>query len=120
MVAFDSNDERNESSDVCDIVSQEKNLVDPERIGEACDDVLYSALVAKNNAMDDEWYIDSGATKHMTYVDHEMENVKKPTVKQVKAANGEKVDILRTGDLRCEIDEHPNFTLRDVQHIPKW
>lgn len=88
MVAFDSNDERNESSDVCDIVSQEKNLVDPERIGEACDDVLYSALVAKNNAMDDEWYIDSGATKHMTYVDHEMENVKKPTVKQVKAANG--------------------------------
>lgn len=115
----DSDCERNGSDDVCDIVSQEKSLVDSDCFGEECNDVLYSALAVKNQAMEDEWYIDSGATKHMTYVDHEMENVKKPIVKQVKAANGEKVDILRTGDLKCKIDGHLNFTLRDVQHIPK-
>lgn len=80
---------------------------------------LYSALAVQNHSSNDEWFVDSGATKHMKNVDHEMQNIKNPSIKQVKAANGEKIDITHTGDLKCKINSDLNFMLRDVQYIPK-
>lgn len=41
--------------------------------------VLYSAL-ATETQKDDEFCIDSGASKHMTYKNMQMENIKKPLV----------------------------------------
>lgn len=79
---------------------------------------MSSVLVAKSNN-DNEWYVDSGATKHMTHIDLEMENIKKPSIKQVKAANGERMDIERTGDIKCKISNDSIFILSDVQYIPK-
>lgn len=78
--------------------------------------VLYIAF-STNNHVDKEWYVDSGATRHMTHIDFNLENIRKPLVKQVKAASGEKIDIHRTGNLKCEIDG-ANVELRDVQYIP--
>lgn len=102
-----------------DAESERSELISQDNFSADSDDtVLYSALAAQNDHHDDEWFIDSGATKHMTKVAHNMQNVKQPSVKQVKAANGEKIDILKTGDIKCTVNES-NLTLRDVQYIPK-
>lgn len=82
------------------------------------DTCLYSAMSTKDQECDDEWYIDSGATKHMTKIAHNMQNVKQPLMKQVKAANGEMIDIKEFGDLKCRINDS-DITLRDVHYIPK-
>lgn len=86
---------------------------------EKSDVVLYSALATKDDNGDGDWFVDSGATKHMTNIDRGLTNKKKPTIKQVKAANGETIEIKNVGDLKCNIDGESNFTLRDVQFIPK-
>lgn len=106
-----------------DVVSQNNSSVNSENYDEVYESEnvvnFYSALAAQNHNNVEDWFIDSGATKHMTNVDHDMQNVKKPSIKQVKAANGEKIDIIRTGDLKCKINNNSNFILRDVQYIPK-
>lgn len=79
--------------------------------------VLSSALISNDG--DDVWYVDSGATKHMTNIDAEMENKKKPPVKQVKAANGDKMNIEHSGDIKCKISDNQVIVLGDVQYIPK-
>lgn len=116
--------DKSEKSDIVLFTSlvSESERSELDNSGEACESdnavALYSALAIRDKG-DDEWFVDSGATKHMTNVDHEMQNVKKPSVKQVKAANGERMDIERTGDLKCQINNNSNFVLSDVQYIPK-
>lgn len=61
---------------------------------------LYNALSTQDRN-DDEWYVDSGATKHMTNVDHDMKNIKEPSIKRVKAANGGEMEIKRTSETWC-------------------
>lgn len=80
--------------------------------------VLYSALATSNHS-DQEWYIDSGATRHMTNIDMEMENRREPIIREVKVANNERVKINHVGDVKCKINDGENFlTLKEVQYIP--
>lgn len=79
--------------------------------------VLYSALAA--DVKNDDWYVDSGATRHMSHLKLELENVKDSTVKRVTVANNDKLKIDHIGDLKCKIGEHLNsVTLKDVHYIP--
>lgn len=119
---YDSERSENIISVNDELVSQKNRSVIPKNIVEECEtDVSVSlyALAAQEENDSDEWYVDSGATKHMTNIDHEMHNVKQPPIKQVRAANGEKMDIQRTGDLKCKINNNPSFVLSEVQYIPK-
>lgn len=80
--------------------------------------VLYSALAMKTQ-YDDVWYADSGASKHMTHINFELENIKRPNISEVKLANNNKLKINHVGDLKCMIGDHSHITLRDVHYIPK-
>lgn len=80
--------------------------------------VLYSALTTRSHA-DDEWYVDSGATKHMTYMNLNLENKRKPEISEVRVANNQKVKIDHVGDFKCKInDEQKVLTLREIQCVP--
>lgn len=79
--------------------------------------VLYSAFAA--NKIDEEWYIDSGATRHMTHVNLTMENKRNPVVPEVRVANNEKITIKHVGDVKCNLDGQSELvTLKEVQYIP--
>lgn len=110
------------SDDKFDDIGSDVDSIKQDDCEEVCvvgeDAVFSSALVAKGNN-ENEWYVDSGATKHMTNIDFVMQNAKQPLVKQVKAANGEKMNIERTGDIKCKISNNSVFVLSDVQYIPK-
>lgn len=85
---------------------------------ESGEEAMYSALATANDN-DDTWFADSGATKHMMRVNHNLSDKKKPVIKEVKAANGEKVKIEHVGDLKCTINDSDTcVTLKDVQYIP--
>lgn len=57
---------------------------------ENCDVVLYSAFVAQNN-LNNDWFIDSGATAHMTGTESFLINRSEPIVKEVAVANKQKL-----------------------------
>lgn len=84
------------------------------------ENVLYSAY-AINCKEDDTWFADSGATKHMTYMNLSLKNIKKPAVSDVTVANNEKLKIDHVGDLKCRIGEKStkDITLSEVHYIPK-
>lgn len=92
--------------------------------------VLYSELangknVTEENALaytvgnHDQWFVDSGATRHMTHMNLKLENVRKPTVGAVKVADNSMIKIDHVGELKCKIGEQSkNITLGDVHYIP--
>lgn len=80
--------------------------------------VMYSAFAAEK--VNEEWYIDSGATKHMTHVNMMMDNKRNPLVPEVRVANNEKLKIEYVGDVKCNMDGNSEMvTLKDVQYVPE-
>lgn len=78
--------------------------------------VLYSALAARK-VNDHEWYADSGATRHMTHENLDMDNKRSPIVPEVRVANDEKLKIVHVGDVKCNLSDS-EITLKDVQYVP--
>lgn len=121
----DDNSEHSESVSVDSAMCKDISLLksDNSDISEnsyiVSEDAVSSSVLVAKSENDNEWFVDSGATKHMTHVDCEMLNVKDPPIKHVKAANGEKMNIVRTGDIKCNINNRSVFVLSDVQYIPK-
>lgn len=86
---------------------------------ESADVVLFSAYAVKE--ISNEWYIDSGATAHMTSSDKFLHNMRKSVKKEVIAANNERMEIKGVGDLAQSIildNELSEVKLSDVQYIP--
>lgn len=81
--------------------------------------VWYSAYATKCQDSD-VWYVDSGATKHMTHEKLDLQNIRKPIISEVKVANNEKMKINHVGDLKCKIGENleKDITLSEVHYIP--
>ncbi|KAH9641407.1 hypothetical protein HF086_011436 [Spodoptera exigua] len=80
------------------------------------DSTSVSALGATNNYDMDKWYIDSGATKHMTsrrdwFVDL------KPIDNKVTVANGTKIDAEGIGKISINTENNVN-TINDVMYVP--
>lgn len=99
-------------TDSHDVFKSEDEKCEPEN-------VLYSAFATSKN--DDDWFADSGASKHMTHVNFQLENIKRPGISEVKVANNERLKINHVGDLKCTIGDHSErgVTLKDVHYIPK-
>lgn len=98
-----------------------KPILNDNSVSEICNSAssmaLYSALAT--DVKNDDWYVDSGATRHMSHLNLELENVKKSPVKEVTVANNEKLKINHVGDLKCHIGEQlSNVTLKNVHYIP--
>lgn len=82
--------------------------------------VLFSAFMAKNVSVCD-WFIDSGATAHMTWCESVLKNKSTPVVKQVTVANNQTLSIDSVGDIeqKVNVDGRINdVLLKDVQLIP--
>lgn len=79
--------------------------------------VHYSALATKTQK-DDEFCIDSGAAKHMTRKDMDMEDIRKPLVSEVQLANDNTIKINHLGNLKCELGDSQNsIILKDKSFI---
>lgn len=63
-----------------------------------------------------EWYIDSGATQHMTPHSDLLEN-KKSDFDKITAANGAKIDVTGTGDGNFTFGDG-NVKVNNVMHVP--
>lgn len=53
----------------------------------------------------DDWYVDSGASRHMTQSDQEMKNVKQTDVKDIMSANKKNMEVKKCGDLKIQSDD---------------
>ncbi|XP_055307486.1 uncharacterized protein LOC129571695 [Sitodiplosis mosellana] len=115
LVDKDSMEDKCVKTDSCDVLRSIGNCEPGNN-----DVVLYSALATKTQN-DDEWFADSGASKHMTHVDFQLENIKRPSISEVKVANNERLKINHVGDLKCMIGDRSerDITLKDVHYIPK-
>lgn len=53
----------------------------------------------------DDWYVDSGASRHMTNSDIGMKNVRETDVSDIMSANNDNMKVKKCGDLKIENDE---------------
>lgn len=84
---------------------------------------LYSSFAAQNSAPSEDWYMDSGASAHMTHQKDSLVNESGPIVKEVQVANNQKLAIKSTGDVQQSIvnkESNANscVTLKNVQYVP--
>lgn len=79
--------------------------------------VLFSSLIAKSTC--DDWYIDSGASAHMTMNRTILENVKNVHTGNVTAANNSKMSIECSGDIKLQCnDNNENIFVKNVLYVP--
>lgn len=83
-------------------------------------DVLFAALMSgKDNSV--EWYVDSGATSHMTNNDEFLYNKSDVFNKEIVVANNNKLTVSCSGDidmlLRMDKSER-NVVVKDVEYVP--
>lgn len=62
------------------------------------DKVLFSAFIASDKS--DGWFIDSGATAHMTHEKDAVKKLEKTNKKFVTAANGDAMEVIGKGDIK--------------------
>lgn len=82
---------------------------------------LSSALNIVQKEQRDIWYIDSGATNHMTSREDVLQNVKKlyTEASKVTVANGEKVDCTGVGEVKFSTKDGIVGTISNVSIVPK-
>lgn len=98
-----------------------KNKCPKLKNGEKNEIVLYSnSFVAETDDAENVWFLDSGASAHMTKSDVNIINKKKPMIKEVKVANDQRIRVNHYGDIACKIGEHEKSSviLKDVQYLP--
>ncbi|XP_046977607.1 uncharacterized protein LOC124543428 [Vanessa cardui] len=84
-----------------------------------CGSIAFSAYSTLNQ---DDWYIDSGATMHMTRRSDWMYDEQSPPVHRIKVANSEAIPVQSMGKVNIQTklnkDEH-RIQVRNVLFIPK-
>lgn len=84
--------------------------------------VVLCAFMARDNSSTNDWYIDSGATAHMTRNGTILMNKSKAKNDDVKVANNERLAIECVGNVKQKINnggQLKELTLENVQYIPK-
>lgn len=78
---------------------------------------MYGAF-STSGQNDDDWFADSGASRHMTHKNVNLKNKKKPIMGEVRAANNQAMKIIHVGDLNCTLGTDSKVKLTDVHYIP--
>lgn len=78
--------------------------------------VLFSAFSVSHQP--DTWYIDSGATSHMTNQVIDNGYLKKPERSQVTAADGKEMGIVGMCDIKKNVIDGDEITLKNVHVVP--
>lgn len=81
-----------------------------------CTYVLNASSFNKN-INENEWYIDSGASKHMTPFKHLLLNFQETNVTNIVTANSEKVPVLGMGKMEVRIADRI-FEIKNVLFVP--
>lgn len=84
------------------------------------ENVLFASLFA-NNANSMDWYIDSGATSHMTMNASVLVNKKTVTDKEVVCADNSKLKVNCAGDMKMLLNNGTDIskaTFKDVTYVP--
>lgn len=80
------------------------------------DKVLFSAFIA--NKRSDDWFIDSAATAHMTHERDNVQRLEKSHKDYVLAADGNKMKIVGTGNVKKVMTTNRELTIEKVQVVP--
>lgn len=86
---------------------------------ETSERALFSAFLAENTSTD--WFIDSGASAHMTKIKKNFFNEREPEKKDVLVANNHKISVLSVGDIKQQVFANGDKKLveiKDVQYVP--
>lgn len=84
----------------------------------------YAAVFSANTAMDDcDWYVDSGASMHMTRRSDWLYEIKTPPIQSIKVANNSAVTVQKMGNLDlnlcCDDGKVNPVQVRDILFIPE-
>lgn len=88
--------------------------------GSSYENALFGAFLAEDNNMTD-WYIDSGASAHMTRSNQQLLNQRESTKKEVLVANNHRINVFCVGDLKQSVHangEKKEIDIKDVQYVP--
>lgn len=77
----------------------------------------FVAMVCEEKSGNDDWYIDSGAGRHMTPNEENMFNKKSADVGEVVSANGCGMKVKKCGSLKLNFDEM-SIETDDILHVP--
>lgn len=66
----------------------------------------------------EDWFVDSGASMHMTGRDDWMYNVCEPPVKSITVANSEPLAVKRVGCVDIHINQHKKIQIKNVLFVP--
>lgn len=66
----------------------------------------------------DEWYVDSGASNHMSPFHDILSGIKKPTISAISTADNAQLKVECMGRSRLKLDNE-SVTVNDILHIPK-
>lgn len=84
---------------------------------------LYASLLANKNSVTD-WFIDSGATSHMTKDSNILFNKKIVSNKEIIVANNNKISVKCAGDVKMSVKTKPNgksinTIVKNVEYVPE-
>lgn len=77
----------------------------------------YPAFMSSKSSSN-EWYVDSGASSHMTAQGQNLHSLQRPKVDSITAANNQSMKVKSMGKLNVTYKQN-EFELHDVLHIPK-
>ena len=79
---------------------------------------FHAMLLSKNRKVtSNEWYIDSGASQHMTPNRNLIHETKKTPIKEIVAANNAKMMTSETGKVILRVNKN-DIEVNDVLHVP--
>lgn len=97
-----------------------KNNNNKEKYKKKTENVLYASLIVNSNKSND-WFVDSGATSHMTTDDSHLVEKKQILDREVTVADNSKIEVKCAGNMKMTMNngnEDSIVTLKDVTHVP--
>lgn len=74
------------------------------------------AMITMGN--ENDWYLDSGASCHMTPYRNKLKNTSESKIKSIITANNEKINVCSTGNTMVNIDDK-DIEIKNVLFVPK-
>lgn len=82
-----------------------------------------AAFIASTGNPEDPWYIDSGASVHMTKHKNLLQNEKVPLIKTIKVANDKSLSVHSTGQLSLDVcndkGQYNKILFQNVLYVPE-
>lgn len=81
----------------------------------------FSAVFLSGNFNKEEWYIDSGASMHMTCNEKWLKNIEATTINEIIVANSKKMSVISKGDIQLNLKTDKvssNITIKNVLCVP--